>query len=213
VPAVLRGAVAGTVAGAALTATLVTAGVPDHERAPRQVASVEAFLSAWERSRSLPVVVEGRYRREVGGSVVIDEPTFLAQRPPDELRVTGGDLVAVLNGVGYRCTRRVDEEVRCATSGPAHATRAVHGELEAFRSHLGGPDPDYRVTVEAGCYVLVRRRAMAAPPLRDRATYCFDEEGVLVRAQLADDAAVDIQVAGSIRPVTGADLRLPAPAG
>jgi hypothetical protein len=211
VSTVVRGAVAGVLVGGALTAAAAASGWHDPHEVSEPLASTETaepaeLIEAWRRWRLLSVHVTSTYVRTVNGEVVLRGGDVLAQRPPEEVHRTGGEVVALIDGERIVCTDAVDGRSRCESSGSFDRAALIDAELAGFAEAVGGDDPDYVLGWRDGCFVLTRRVPLLAPPLRDQATYCFDADGVLVVAELRDDVAVDRTEAVEIRPVEDADL-------
>lgn len=118
-------------------------------------------------------------------------------------------MVAVLGGERFVCSDTVTGITQCTPSGPFDRDALVAAEVEGFRQRLDGDRPEYHLEQRDGCFVLRRQRSVAAPPLRDVATYCFEADGVLTSAELRDEVATDRLEMVEVRPVTDADLALP----
>lgn len=219
---VVRGLLAGATVGTVLTVVAVLADPVDDapvfdrlaaevlvEPTPNDPADVVALAEAWRRWRSLPVHVTASYTRTVGGEQVLAGLDVLAQDPPQEVRSASGEVVALLDGERIVCSDAVDGSNQCASSGPFDRQGLVEAEVAGFTDALVGDVPDYHLRRHDGCFVLRRQQRLLAPPLRDVATYCFDDDGVLVLAEVRDAQATDRSEVVEVRPVTAADLSLP----
>jgi hypothetical protein len=210
----LRAAVAGFLVGACGVAALATEGGGDRARRPPPDAT-GAFLAAWRRSLVATYSVAWQFeRRRPDGSVVVTAVLRRAQRPPDVL-VRGPDGVrGRLGGRRVGCLAGPEGEPVCRDGGPAPPYAAdVAAELRLLRSLVVGPGAAYRARPgrERGCFVLVLRARLVAPPYGEDATFCFDAgTGAVVRSVVHRAEVTDTHVAVSLRDrVEAADLALP----
>lgn len=198
-------AVAGALVGIGVVAALVatdrrTAGpVPD---------ASSTFVEAWRRSLTETYWVRWQFsRHRPDGSVVATAVVSRAQRPPDVV-VRGPD--GVRGRVGGRrvgCLTGPGGPV-CRDGGAAPPYVAdVEAELGLLRALVAGPGAAYRVRAgpERGCFVLVLRARLVAPPYGEDATFCFDARtGALARSVVRRPEVTDTHVAvalrGTVRP-------------
>lgn len=145
-------------------------------------ASAEAFVEAWERSRTATFLTRGTYERhsEVTGATITSEDV-VAQRPPRRIH-------RQLGGVDGRDDDRVivcpapppDQEPEPCRFGPAAGLgyeEDVAREVAGVRSLTTGPDPLYRVTrSDPGCFDLDLLRVDPRAPFGVAASFCFDAE-------------------------------------
>lgn len=210
----LRAAVAGAVAGAFGVAALAVVGGEPARRPPLDASA--AFVAAWRRSLVATYAVTWRFeRRRPDGTLVVAAEVRRAQRPPDVV-VRGPE--GVRGRVGGRrvgCLAGPSGPV-CRDGGPAPPYDAdVAAELRLLRSLVAGPAAAYRVRAAGpGCFLLVLRARLVAPPYGEDATFCFDRRtGALARSVVHRAEATDTNLAVALRRSVGpADLALePAP--
>lgn len=197
---------AAVVVGAVLALVVARAGGPEPPPA------VDAFLTAWRRSLTgtyaLHQVVE---RRLVSGRTFSSEVT-LAQRPPDRIRVDSSGTEGRVGGRRFGCVP--DGGCRFGGDAPAYA-RDVDDEMRLLRAIVASETPLYAVTYSDrgdGCYLLVLRARVLAPPYGEDATFCFDAATGALRTSIVHRAeATDTTTTVDLRAdVRASDLRLPA---
>lgn len=174
---------------------------------------VQAFVDAYERSRTATFVVEQRFTRTVPGRGELGYERRLVQRPPDDrLLVGGGSAEGRLDGRVIRCTTEPSGTSACVEGPPAgDYGEEVAAEVAELERLVGGANPAYRVEAgETGCFALQLRLAILTPPYGDLAGFCFDQPtGALTRFEIHRGEAVDLVEALAIRDeVTPADLRI-----
>lgn len=186
-----RGVVWGWVVVVAYAVLLAAVSVqairdPDLERggepAADALAVAEAFVEAWERSRTATFLTVGTYERhsEVTGATITSQDV-VAQRPPRRIH-------RQLGGVDGRDDDRVivcpappagqePEPCRFGPSGGVSYERSVAREVAGVRSLTTGPDPLYRVAAaDPGCFDLDLLRVDPRAPFGVAASFCFDAE-------------------------------------
>jgi hypothetical protein len=155
-------------------------GGGDPAAADRAVA--DAFVEAWERSRTATFLTVGTYERhsEVTGATITSEDV-VAQRPPRRIH-------RQLGGVDGRDDDRVivcpappagqeAEPCRFGPSGGIGYERSVAREVAGLTSLTTGPDPLYRVVPGGpGCFDLDLLRVDPRAPFGVSASFCFDAE-------------------------------------
>lgn len=139
--------------------------------------AAEAFVDAWERSRTATYLSGSLLRRTLSSAATLELPIVIAQRPPDRVVSTGGSVQGSVGGVGQVCDEQLDGLVRCAPAGDAADHEAqVAAELETLRGYFGGDRPVYRVSQQGDCFDLRLVAAIHAPPYGERARFCFDPD-------------------------------------
>lgn len=187
-------------------------GGPNGPQASREAA--EAFLAAYERSRTGTYVAELVFTRTVPGrSGSLSYTQRLVQRPPDDrLLVGGGSAEGRRGGRVLRCATAPDGSASCTEGPPAGSYEEdVAGELGTLRDLVSGDRPVYEVAeLGSDCFQLALAVAMPAPPYGERATFCFDEAtGAVRRREVVRPEATDVVEATAIRrEVTDADLEV-----
>jgi hypothetical protein len=214
-----RGRVGIVVAGV-LVVALVAAGVlalvlrddGDGDAGPPPAEAADALLEAWERSRTVEVVVRSDFTRTFPDGREVAYAQRLVQRPPDDRLVIGaGSASGRLDGRIIRCNVVDGGPPECVQGQEAVPyDEEVAAELADLASLV---DPDtgaYEVRVdEEGCFGLTLVAEVFAPPYGNTARFCFDEaSGATSEAVIERDEAVDRTEAVEIRTeVTAADLR------
>jgi hypothetical protein len=177
------GSIAGAAVGTLVAVGLVLAGplrLPDR----RDLSDAgDAFLAAWERSRTATLLVQGEFRRRQANGATLSSPTELVQRPPDRLVRQFGGVSGTVEGHPVVCATDPDGRYRCfpgtETSPPYQET--VRSELATLRSYFEPPTPGtrplYRVIrgTERGCFELYQQIPYADAPYGVFARFCFDE--------------------------------------
>jgi hypothetical protein len=220
------GVVAGLLLGLLLAGVLVVRDVSvGDEVAPKATsgttrpddierpADIEAFLDAWERSRSGTWLARLRFtRRTTAGTDLVDE-LRIAQRPPD--RLTVGPLGAVAGRVDGRiinCATGSTGALRCGPGEPApDYEKEVADEVAILRGYFEAPLSLYSVRADGECFALRLARAYPSPPYGERARFCFDRDtGAPTRQEIQRREGSDVQEAIELRAeVTDADLEPP----
>ena len=147
-------------------------GPDDLDESPE---AAEAFVDAWERSRTETYLSGSLLRRTLSTAVVLELPIVVAQRPPDRVVSTGSSVQSDVGGENTVCDEQLDGIVHCQPGGAAGDHDAqVQAELENLRSYFEGDTPVYRVSVSEGCFDLRLVAAIHAPPYGHNARFCFD---------------------------------------
>jgi hypothetical protein len=205
-----RGTVTATIAAAVAVGALL-ALVVARAGGPEPPPAVDAFLAAWRRSLTgtyaTHQVVE---RRLVSGRTFSSEVT-LAQRPPDRIRVDSSGTEGRVGGRRFGCVP--DGGCRFGGDAPPYA-KDVDDEMGLLRAIVASETPLYATAYSdagAGCFLLVLRARVLAPPYGEDATFCFDaatgalRTSVVHRAE-ATDTTTTVDLRAGVRP---SDLRLP----
>jgi hypothetical protein len=196
----LRAALAGVLAGACGVAGLVVAGSGPPGGGPPDASG--AFLAAWERSLRATYAVTWQFeRRRADGTLVLAAEVRRAQRPPDVVVRDTGGVRGRVGGRRIGCLAGPSGPV-CRDGGPAAPYDAdVAAELRLLRALVAGPGAAYRVRPAGrGCFVLVLRARLVAPPYGEDATFCFDgRTGALVRAVVHRAEVTDTHRAVALR--------------
>ncbi|HET7654879.1 MAG TPA: hypothetical protein VFK42_17735 [Acidimicrobiales bacterium] len=205
-----RGTVTATIAAAVAVGALL-AFVVARAGGPEPPPAVDAFLAAWRRSLTgtyaTHQVVE---RRLVSGRTFSSEVT-LAQRPPDRIRVDSSGTEGRVGGRRFGCVP--DGGCRFGGDAPPYA-KDVDDEMGLLRAIVASETPLYATAYSdagAGCFLLVLRARVLAPPYGEDATFCFDaatgalRTSVVHRAE-ATDTTTTVDLRAGVRP---SDLRLP----
>ena len=215
----------GTIAGAALLAayvTLMALVVIDtpQDRAPEEPAAseagaAEAFVAAWERSRTSTYLTEGTFERrsEVTGASIASEDVVV-QRPPRRIHRQLGGVDGRDDGRLLVCPAPPpgEDEPEPCRYGPEGRSydSSVRREVEGVRSIVTGGDPLYTVTSPAdGCFVLDLRRSDPRAPFGIGATFCFDAAtGAPIRSEVRYAEGINevVVVDRVTAEVTDADL-------
>lgn len=179
-------------------------------------AAADAFLHAWERSRTTTWVVESTFTRTLEGGPRLTAEARTAQRPPERLVVGLGAVSGRDGDERFACAAGEDGELECRR---VEANRSYAGDvaqelrrLEALVTERGDELALYAVRgADEGCFELRLRFRFPAPPYGERATFCFDEEtGAPVRTVIEREEGTDTTVADDVRArVTDADLQPP----
>lgn len=175
-------------------------------------SAVDAFLAAYERSRTVEVVVESTFTRTFPDGRELAYEQRLVQRPPDDRLVIGaGSASGRIDGRVVRCNATPSGPPDCVQGDDA---RPYDEEVAAEIADLAGlVEPDdgaYAVTAgDDGCFDLALEVRILTPPYGVAATFCFDDEsGALSVLDIERPEATDRTVADAIRTeVTAADLR------
>lgn len=198
-----RAVLAGLLAGALAVAFLV---VRDAEREP----AAAGLLRAYRASLTGTYVLEQDVTRRLVSGRTFRSEVRIVQRPPDRIRVDGSGTTGRVGGRTFGCVAGGG----CRWGGPAERDAAfVDGEVALLRALVTGDGAAYAVRrAGRGCYVLVLRARVLAPPYGEDATLCFDATtGALVRAVVHRAEATDTTTTRLLRGrVTARDLSLPA---
>ncbi|HMQ24866.1 MAG TPA: hypothetical protein PKA98_02680 [Acidimicrobiales bacterium] len=211
---------AGVVAGGLAAAAVVASGALDGEdggsttattvdvaaEAEQRAADAEAFVAAYERSRTGTYVVSSTFRRTFPGGTSFTSEATVAQRPPDRLERGLGSITARVDGRVVLCSTTATGRYRCQRGRSERSySSIVEREVEALRGYVDGDVPLYSVvadTEEEGrsCFDLEQVRPLPAPPYGTAARFCFDDEtGALVTLRVERDEAVDLTEATEVR--------------
>ena len=196
--------VAAVVVGVALAVAVARLDGPDGPSA------TEAFLAAWRRSLTGTYVAEQVVERRLVSGRSFSSEVIIAQRPPDRIRDGSSGLEGRVDGRRFGCV----PDGGCRFGGEAAPYRQeVEEEMDLLRAIVDAAVPLYRVVHgdDDGCYVLVLRARILAPPYGEDATFCFDartgalRRSVVHRAE-ATDTTTTVDLRADVRP---SDLTLP----
>ena len=216
------GVVAGFLVGLLLTGVIVGRDIAsDDDARTTQVVTarpddVDAFLAAWQRSRSGTWFARLRFTRRTAAGAELKDELRIAQRPPD--RLTVGPLGAVAGRIRGRivnCGTGSTGVLRCGPGEPAPAyDDDVANEVAILRGYFVAPLSLYSLRVEDGCFSLRLARRYPSPPYGERARFCFDRAtGAPTRREVHRLEGSDVHEAVEIRAdVSDGDLEPPAPA-
>jgi hypothetical protein len=176
-------------------------------------AAAAGLVEAWRRSRTGTYVLVTTFERTVGERE-LEATTYLAQRPPDRLTVSGTSVRGRIGGERVTCGPDAAGGLLCERS-PLESTyeEAVAGEVRRLERLVGPDSPVYGVADEGGgCFRLRRVAAVVSPPYGDRARFCFDAAtGALVATEVHRAEGSDRTRVRDLRPeVADADLAVPA---
>lgn len=208
----LLGAVAGVVAGVALTGLLFLTGSLERTAVVTGEQAAEDLVVAWKRSRVATYALDGTFERRRHGVGVLESAVFEAQRPPDRIRRSLGGVEGVLSGRSVLCSSGPDGSFRCAPTGPTRDHDAeVAADVERLRSYLTSDPPLYTVARDGECFLLQQRVVTVDPPFGRRAAMCFDgETGALRFLRVETPDVIDTFEATTIRVVDDSDFVLEA---
>lgn len=223
-----RAVLAGLVIGALLTAWVAAATWDDDRHdtatttattaapAASRPADARGFLAAWRRSLTATYAVEERIERRLVDGRRVTSDVRLVQRPPDRLRIGSGTVTARLQGRQYGCTTGTDGKLGCQAGGPAPSyAKAVTDELAVLRPLVARATAPYRVARgrDPGCWTLVLRTRLLAPPYGEDATFCYDRAtGAPRRAIVHRKEGTDTVTTVNLQTTVGPDdLQLPSP--
>lgn len=219
---VAAGVVAGCLAAGAVVASGVlddggdhgASGTPDDAAAvaEQRAADADAFIEAYERSRTGTYVVESTFERTFPSGTGFSSTATIAQRPPDRVERRLGSVTARVDGRVVLCSTTAAGRYQCQTGRARRSYRSlVAREVENLRSYVDGPAPLYSVEAdpdpgpsavrgEQACFDLEQVRTLPAPPYGTAARFCFDDEtGALVGLGIERDEATDVTTATSVR--------------
>lgn len=211
---------AGVVAGGLAAVAVVASGALDDDggdavttatrldaagEAEQRAADAEAFVAAYERSRTGTYVVSSTFRRTFPSGTSFTSETTVAQRPPDRVERSLGSVTARVDGRVVLCSTTATGRYRCRQGRSERSYRSiVEREVEALRGYVEGDVPLYSVTAddegERACFDLEQVRPLPAPPYGTTARFCFDDgTGALVMLRVERDEAVDLTEATEVR--------------
>ncbi|MBA2282425.1 MAG: hypothetical protein H0W25_14535 [Acidimicrobiia bacterium] len=175
---------------------------------------VDAFVAAYERSRTASFVIGQTFSRSAGDRGELAYGVRVAQRPPDDrLTVGGGTAAGKVDGLVVRCVTEPSGTSECFDGGAAAADApVVAAEVEDLRRLVTGDPAPYLVAVDAdGCFELTLQVRFPSAPYGLEAMFCFDDASgapTRVRVDHGEDI-VDDTVTDRIRTdVTDADFRV-----
>jgi hypothetical protein len=171
--------------------------------------AADAFVGAWERSRTATYLSGSLLRRELSTAATMELPIIVAQRPPDRVVSTGGSVQSEVGGENTVCDEQLDGLVQCGSGGStADYDAGVATEVETLRSYFEGDTPVYRVAQSGACFDLRLTAAIQAPPYGQNARFCFDEvSGAPTLQRIERTQGVDEVTLVSVRTdVTDEDL-------
>jgi len=212
---------AGVVAGALAAGAVVASGALDGDDggadaggedaaaiAEQRAADADAFVEAYERSRTGTYVVESVFQRTFPGGSGFTSSATIAQRPPNRVERRLGSVTARVDGRVVLCSTTGDGRYRCQSGRSRRSYRSVvEREVDTLRGYVEGDVPLYAVDAdEAGspegqaCFDLEQVRPLPAPPYGTAARFCFDDDtGALVLLRIERDEATDVTTATSVR--------------
>jgi hypothetical protein len=198
---------AGVVVGAVLVATVAAFDDPDRPPVP-------GLLAAYERSRTGTYVITELFERRLFGGRTFNSEITTAQRPPDRLVDSGAVVEGRVGDQRVACARSGDEPLRCRHDRVARSYAAeVAEDVRLLRALVEGPAAAYAVeNAGTGCWTLVLRGRLLAPPYGEDALWCFDPRtGAPLRSVVHRAEATDTRRTLDLRArPTDADFRLPA---
>lgn len=171
--------------------------------------AADAFVAAWERSRTSTYLSASLLRRTISTSVTLELPIVVAQRPPDRVVSSGGSVEGSVGGLGQVCDEQLDGMLRCAPPGDAvDEEERVAAEVATLRGYFEGDRPVYRVAQEDDCFALRLVAAIQAPPYGQRAAFCFDAASGAPRLQRIErsDSTDEVTLVSVRTDVTDEDL-------
>jgi hypothetical protein len=178
--AVIGWVLVGGYAAAMLAVALTTSDGPLRPGDRPDPGAAEAFVDAWDRSRTATFLRTGTFERrsEATGAEIASEDV-LVQRPPRRLHRQLGGVSGRDDDRLLVCPAPVGDgpppECRLGTPGGPTYAEDVEAEVEGLRSLLEGPDPVYGVgRGDDGCFALVQRRSEPRAPFGLEARFCFD---------------------------------------
>jgi hypothetical protein len=181
-----------------------------------QRGAARAFVAAWKRSLEGTWAVDAVFERRIGTKRITFD-VHEARRPPDHLRVAGGTAEGRINGRIVACTTGAEGVVTCRDGGPAPPfADDLAKQLAALSGYFAGSAPLYRADLgDAGCFGLVLRRTILAPPYGESARFCFDARtGAPTQVEVRKRGSVDVTRATAVRAEpSAADLTPPQGAG
>jgi len=170
----------GGYAAAMLAVVLTTSDGPLRPGDRPDPAAADAFVDAWDRSRTATFLRTGTFERrsEVTGADIASEDV-LVQDPPRRLHRQLGGASGRADDRLLVCPAPVADgpPPECRLGAPGGPTYAedVEAEVEGLRSLLEGRDPVYGVAkVDGGCFALAQRRSEPRAPFGLEASFCFD---------------------------------------
>lgn len=177
---------------------------------PESEETAEAFLDAWERSRTAEYIAVSEWRRSIPDGPRVTEVRVLAQRLPDRVRGGASHRGGQIGHVVYTCDNLpitaeqlragelLDEpQCRAAEVDPSTVPdpeTMVADELALMRRHVEGTYPLYRVGRDGDCFYLRLARPMVAPPYGHHAMFCFDpDSGAVSSLRVERDEGTDTE--------------------
>jgi hypothetical protein len=206
------GALAGVVAGLAVTLFVVGSGRLDDRVAVRPLPDAsDAFVSAFERSLEGTYLVRATFTRVLTDGRTMTSNAGVAQRPPDTIRRGFGGLSGSVDGHQVVCSTQADGRFHCGPGAvaPDHAD-VVRQDLANLRSYFTAPALYRAVQTDPDCFELTQARPSGVVPYGSFARFCFDPETGAIRLLKQDlEGATDTFEATLVRPdVTDQDLSL-----
>jgi len=181
-----------------------------------QRTAADAFVAAWKRSLEGTWAVDAVFERRIGTKRLTFD-VHEARRPPDPLRVAGGTVEGSVNGRVVACTTGTDGALTCRDGGPAPPyADEVAKEVATLAAYFNGADPLYRAAAAGGgCFELVLRHTILAPPYGESARFCFDARtGAPTQVEVHKRGSVDVTHTTAVRAApTAGDLTPPTGAG
>jgi len=205
-----------TTAAALLMLAACTSHSPATPSPVAQRKAASAFVAAWKRSLEGTWAVDAVFERRIGTKRITFD-VHEARRPPDHLRTAGGTVEGRVNGQLVACTTGADGALTCRDGGPAPPfADDVAKEVAILSGYFDGSEPLYRAEVQGGgCFGLVLRHTILAPPYGESARFCFDARtGAPTQVEVRKRGSVDVTRTTAVRaePTVG-DLTPPTGAG
>jgi hypothetical protein len=207
----------GLVVGLVMGMVALGACTTQHRRAapssPDQRRAVTAFLAAWRRSLEGTWAIDAVFERRIGTKRITFDVRE-ARRPPDHLRTAGGTVEGSVAGRVVACTTGSDGALTCRDGGPAPAYNDdVDKQMATLSAYFAGSEPLYRANDRGGgCFELVLRRTILAPPYGESSRFCFDPRtGAPKQVEVRKRGSVDVTITTAVRAEpTAADLTPPS---
>ena len=174
------------------------------------VATVQAFLDAWQRYRNATYTTPMVFERMSRSGQVLESSSIYTQQPPRRVVRQAGGLLLTAGSASLTCTT-VSNQIVCAPAPATDYETDVANELAIWRTALLGEIPYYRIAQpKTGCFQLDLAVAIPDPPYGDTARFCFDTlTGALVRRQIVRATATDTEEATGISTVIPFDAFTP----
>ena len=174
------------------------------------VATVQAFLDAWQRYRDATYTTPVVFERVAKSGQALESSSTYTQQPPRRVVRQAGGMLLTAGSASLTCTT-VSNQMVCAPAPATDYETEVAKELAIWRATLLGEVPYYRIAQpEAGCFQLDLAVAIPDPPYGDTARFCFDPPtGALARRQIVRATATDTEEATGISTVIPDDAFAP----
>lgn len=207
-----RRPVAGLVIGTMALGACTTHHRSTAPSSTEQRQAVTAFLAAWKRSLQGTWAIDAVFERRIGTKRITFDVRE-ARRPPDHLRTAGGTVEGSVNGRVVACTTGADGALTCRDGGAAPLyDDDVAKQMATLSGYFAGSEPLYRADDRGGgCFELVLRHTILAPPYGESARFCFDARtGAPKQVEVHKRGSVDVTTTTAVREPTTADLTPPS---